>query len=466
MKRAEVAFNMLRVPVDLALLVGAGIVVYLMRTQALAGLRPVAFSVELPLDRFLWLTIGVAGLFVLVYAVSGLYAMKVRMSRGQEAVRVLVASSAAIMLVILVIFLQATLFNSRFLVVGYWGIATVMVIFGRLTLRTVYVRAMAWSGVGAQRVLLVGDDEVTERVACAIAADPGLGYRIVGRCTDPDLAQVTAAVRTYRVDEVILANPNHPPERVVDLVDFCHDRHIAFTFVPNIHQTLTTNWDVQAIGQTPVVQLRRTALDGWGRVFKRACDIVGSACALVVLSPLLAAVALAIKWETYGPVFVRLPRVSRNRQFGLLKFRSMVAVDADGSAESLKGSLAAFNERPDGPLFKMRNDPRVTRVGRFLRRTRLDELPQFINVFRGDISLVGPRPHQPDEVARYERRHRKVLAIKSGATGLAQVSGASDLPFEDEVALDTFYIENWSLVLDLRILLRTAIRMLFDRSAV
>ena len=139
----------------------------------------------------------------------------------------------------------------------------------------------------------------------------------------------------------------------------------------------------------------------------------------------------------------------------MFKFRGMIE-----NAEELKPLLADFNERADGPLFKMKDDPRITRVGRFIRRWRLDELPQFINVFRGDISLVGPRPHQPDEIARYTKHHRKVLAIKAGATGIAQASGASDLPFEEEVTLDTFYIENWSLWLDVRIILKTVARML------
>jgi lipopolysaccharide/colanic/teichoic acid biosynthesis glycosyltransferase len=165
--------------------------------------------------------------------------------------------------------------------------------------------------------------------------------------------------------------------------------------------------------------------------------------------------------DTPGPVFVVLRRVSRNRTFGLIKFRSMVE-----NAEALKPALEQFNERADGPLFKMRHDPRITRVGRVLRKYRIDELPQFVNVFLGDISLVGPRPHQPDEIARYQKHHKKVLAIKAGATGLAQASGSSDLSFEEEVALDTFYIENWSFWMDVRIVAKTAVRLLFDRSAV
>jgi exopolysaccharide biosynthesis polyprenyl glycosylphosphotransferase len=461
MRRGTVILNILRVPLDAALLVSAGLLTYLLRTRVLDDVRPVQFAVDLPPDEFLWLTLAVSALFLLVYAVSGLYSMRRRMTGIEEGVRVMVASAAATMVVILVIFLRAELFNSRFLVLGYWFLATLLVASGRLALRTAWRTLSLRTGIGSHRVMLIGADAVTDRLADAIGSDAGLGYRIVGRLSHPDLVPVASVIAHAGIDELVLADPNFPEDRVVGLVDFCHERHIAFTFVPNIHRTLTTHWDVDAIGHTPVVTLRRTALDGWGRVFKRVFDTVSSAAALVVLSPLFAAVALAIKWETAGPVFARLRRVSRNREFDMYKFRGMIE-----NAEELKPLLTHLNERTDGPLFKMKDDPRVTRVGRFIRRTRIDELPQLFNVFTGELSLVGPRPHQPDEIARYEKHHRKVLAIKAGATGLAQASGSSDLPFEEEVELDTFYLENWSLALDLRIIARTALRILTDRSAV
>ena len=153
--------------------------------------------------------------------------------------------------------------------------------------------------------------------------------------------------------------------------------------------------------------------------------------------------------------------MSRNRLFKLHKFRSMIK-----DAEKYKVQLGMFNERADSPLFKIKNDPRITGIGRFLRKSRIDELPQLWNVLKGEISLVGTRPHQPDEIAKYGKHHRRVLAIKAGATGLAQVSGSSDLPFEEEVALDTFYIENWSFWRDAKIIILTALKVFRDRSAV
>ncbi len=468
MKRGDFIFTILRVPVDFAMLVGAGIAVYVLRTRVLDALRPVLFGPQLPLGRFVVLTLIVAALFVAIYAVSGLYAMKLRLTIPQESARILVASSAAMMLVILVIFMRAEAFNSRFLVLGYWICAMLAVIIGRVALRGVFRRLTVRYDLGTHRVLLIGNDAVTDRLANIMLGDPALGYRVVRRLDEPDIEEVRSCVQTPGIEEVILANPDYPAERIVQLVDFCHEQHIVFKFVPNIYQTLTTHYDVDAIGHVPLVQLRRTALDGWGRVFKRCFDIAGSAAALVALSPLFAAVAFAIKWETYGPVFVRLKRVSGNREFDLLKFRSMIAIDDDGTAHSLNTYYRSLgNDRPDaGPLWKMRDDPRITRVGKFIRRYRIDEFPQFWNVLRGEMSIIGPRPHQPDEIARYQKHHKKVLAMKAGATGLAQASGASDIPFEEEVALDTFYMENWSLMFDVRIAFKTALRMFRDHSAV
>jgi len=171
------------------------------------------------------------------------------------------------------------------------------------------------------------------------------------------------------------------------------------------------------------------------------------------------AIALLIKWDSEGPVFAKLKRVSRGKEFRLFKFRSMI-----DDAEEYKRYLAAGNERGDGPLFKMKDDPRITKIGRMIRSKRIDELPQIFNVLKGDLSLVGPRPHEPQEIARYERHHKKVLAIKSGVTGLAQISGAEQLPFEEEVKLDRYYIENWSLKRDTVILLKTLGILIFGRT--
>jgi exopolysaccharide biosynthesis polyprenyl glycosylphosphotransferase len=215
------------------------------------------------------------------------------------------------------------------------------------------------------------------------------------------------------------------------------------------------------VAGVPVMVIKRTPLDGWGRILKRSFDLLGAAIGIVLLAIPCLVVALLIKIDSAGPVFVRLDRVGEGqRRFRLWKFRSMIR-----DAEIMKTQLMDKNERSDGPLFKISADPRITRLGRWLRKTSVDELPQLFNVLRGDMSLVGPRPHEPAEVARYEKRHKKLLAIRPGITGMAQISGRSKLPWEEEVRLDTYYIEHWSLGLDLQILLRTPAAVFSVRNA-
>ncbi len=461
MRKGDLFFNVLRVPVDFFMLVIAGLLTYLFRTKIIAPFRPVLFEPDLPFERYFYLVLMVATVFIAAYAISGLYSLRGRMSRTEEFLKIIVASSAGVMGVIVYIFLRAELFASRFLVLGGWFFAVGCVLIGRMLIRKVQHFTVSRFDFGVHKVMIIGDDAMTESIRLALSQNLASGYRVVKHLSNPAVDEVKIAVGNPGIDEVILTNPNYPAQAIVELVDFCHEQHIIFKFVPNIYQTLTTHFGVEAINNVPVIELKRTALDGWGRVFKRITDILFSGIALIVLAPVFAVVAFVVKWDTAGPVFVRVRRVSRNRAFPLLKFRSMVE-----NAEELKPYLAAFNERNDGPLFKMRSDPRVTRVGKFIRVFRIDELPQLWNVLRGDMSIVGPRPHQPDEISQYAKHHKKVLAIKAGATGLAQVSGSSELPFEREVRLDTFYIENWSFWLDMKIMLKTAWKMLTDRSAV
>jgi len=220
--------------------------------------------------------------------------------------------------------------------------------------------------------------------------------------------------------------------------------------VPDLLELERRNVSVTELGGLPVLELKPTPLDGWGKVLKRIFDLLCSALGVVLLAPLFILISFLIKLDSRGPVFYRARRVGAfGKEFKMYKFRTMV-----DDADKLKNKLAQLNER-EGPLFKLRDDPRITRIGRFLRRTSLDELPQLFNVFKSEMSLVGPRPHEPAEVARYAKHHKRLLTIKPGITALAAISGRSSLPFEKEVQLDTHYIENWSLLWDIIIILKT-----------
>ncbi|MDD5547746.1 MAG: sugar transferase [Candidatus Pacebacteria bacterium] len=186
------------------------------------------------------------------------------------------------------------------------------------------------------------------------------------------------------------------------------------------------------------------------RILKRLIDIVGAIAGLLIILPFLPLIALSIKMNSSGPVFVVLDRVSRGKRISIYKFRSMIA-----GAQKMKNGLINLNERNDGPFFKIKKDPRVTGVGRILRKLKLDEFPQLLNVLTGELSLVGPRPHEPEEILNYPSAFRHLPLAKAGATGLSQVSGASGLPFLKELELDDYYIKNQSIGLDLKILLKT-----------
>lgn len=461
MRKSDLFFNVLRLPVDFTMLLGAGLTTYFLRTEILSVFRPVLFEFNLPFIRFVYLVLAVSVLFIGSYALAGLYSMKVRIRMFEEFSRIFLASSAAILAVIIYIFLRQEIFDSRFLVLGGWLLAIIFVSFGRTAIRYIQAVAVAKYDFGIHKILIIGKNDVSENLAAGMNKDLSLGYRVVKNIGSEDIEQVRAAIKKLDIDEVILTEDNSQTDFGLELLSFCNERHVIFKFIPSGSQLVSSNFEIDIFRGMPVIEIKRTNLDGWGRVVKRIADALGALLGLIILSPLFLLLALAIKWETEGPVFARLKRTSGRKEFDLLKFRSMVE-----NAEELKPLLVAFNERAGTPLFKMRNDPRITGVGRFIRKTRIDELPQLWNIIKGDMSLVGPRPHQPDEIAKYKNHHKKVLAIKAGATGLAQISGSSDLDFEKEVSLDSFYIDNWSLWLDFKIVIRTVLKMFFDRSAV
>jgi exopolysaccharide biosynthesis polyprenyl glycosylphosphotransferase len=291
---------------------------------------------------------------------------------------------------------------------------------------------------------------------------PESGYRVVATYSadDTGLAALRGLLQADAVDDIFFLAPELTESRQTFL-ELAEEFHVAFRYVPELLNAgvgvPTLRFDIGV----PVIEVLETTMQGWGRLSKRLFDIVFAVLLLVLLSPLCLLVGLAILVETGGPIIFKSTRVGRARSFTIYKFRSMQLRFCIGTkyggeaAQTLYDTLVETSSDRSGPVPKIANDPRITRVGRLLRRFSLDELPQLVNVLRGDMSLVGPRPHFPWEVERYERHHRKVLAVKPGMTGLAQVSGRSDLDFEDEVRLDRYYIEHWNFGLDLLLMLRT-----------
>jgi exopolysaccharide biosynthesis polyprenyl glycosylphosphotransferase len=313
---------------------------------------------------------------------------------------------------------------------------------------------------------------------------PSLGYRVIGavdsgvRSTGvpetyegvpvvSDLTGLPEAIRESGANEVIIADSHVDGDALFDVMMRCGRRRgVEFRIAPSLFNCLPSKTEVDQIGALPMIRLFREPLSDFARGTKRISDIVIASLTLALLSPFWLLIALLIEFDSKGPVFYAQERVGMDgRIFVVYKFRTML-VDADSEIhrEYQRKFIAGHAEANVGdakkPAYKLRDDPRITRVGRILRRLSLDEVPQLFNVLRGDMSVVGPRPPIPYEVEAYELRHRKRLDMKPGLTGLWQVSGRNRLPFEEMVKLDLFYIENWSLLFDIKIILRTVVVML------
>jgi exopolysaccharide biosynthesis polyprenyl glycosylphosphotransferase len=342
------------------------------------------------------------------------------------------------------------------------------------TLREIYTRITGWMLEQAgyrRRAVLVGSGRHIEAVAHALGGRartqvelvgyisltprPQNGLRSLGR-----LDQLTDVLGDERIDEVIIADPDFPQEQAVDLVDRCHQRGVTVNVAPSTMEILIDRAVFVPGESVPLFTLRPPVFEGVQYAAKRTFDLVLSTVALVLLSPVLLVIGLAVKLTSPGPVIYRSIRPGMaGRPFRCFKFRTMRE-----HADLIQTDLEPLNEST-GALFKIRNDPRMTGVGRILRRFSLDELPQLVNVVRGEMSLVGPRPLPMRDFERLEDWHKKRYLVLPGITGLWQVSGRSELDFDDLVRLDFLYLERWSMLLDLSILLKTIPAVLMRRGA-
>ncbi len=473
MKRSELLFDAALVPIDFVMLVLAGIVAYYLRISPyVQRVRPAVFQLDLPLIDYLQLLSIVAAVIISIFALQGLYAMQVTRRLLDELTRIFSGITAGFMLIIVYIFLTAELFQSRFILLAAYGAAIILVMFGRYFVRRLQVFFLK-RGFGIHRVVLVGNGRASWQLSEVFRKRPHMGYRVVGI---PEVVRWDVLENIYQnagIDEVIQTDPSMPEEDNLVLLDFCDKYKIDYKYVPNLFETHAANVQFRSMGGIPVMELQRTPLEGWGRVAKRAMDIAGAALGLIVLSPLFILTALCIQLDTAGPIFYRQTRLGRNtKPFQIYKFRSMKKEYCTGeayggmTAKQFEEKLRKETNERTGPLFKMRRDPRVTKVGRFIRRWRMDELPQLFNVLRSEMSLLGPRPHLPEEAQKYDKYHRKLFTIKPGMSGMAQVNGNAGLSFEQEAKLDIGYIENWSLWLDIILLLKTFTILTRDKNAV
>jgi len=458
---------------DIVLINVAFVLSYYMRYE-LQWIRAVAEAYYVPLGAYIPVALMVTVILLIAFTAEGLYDRRRGSTWLDEIYVIFTSTLIGMAIMIFIFFLYRAHFYSRLIFFYAVFLIGSFLSLSRLIERQIRAR-LRRRGVGVDRVLIVGAGVVGRAIMRSILARPELGYRPVGFIDDDpkkqendigpfkalgSTADLPAILEREDVNQVIVSIPRMSHRKVLGIIADSERRGVQARFVPDLLQMSLSQVDTDVLNGIPLIGMKEPTLKGWKIAVKRFIDIAVSSVALLVLAPLLFLIGALIKLDSPGPVFFRQTRVGRGgKPFTCYKFRSMAH-----EAEDEKPELATLNEAA-GPIFKIKEDPRRTRLGKMLRRFSLDELPQLFNVFRGDMSLVGPRPPLPSEVEEYQDWHHDRLFIPAGMTGLWQVMGRSDLSFDEMVMLDLFYAENWSLWLDFKIMLRTIPTVLVGRGA-
>ncbi|OGH88330.1 MAG: hypothetical protein A3J93_04730 [Candidatus Magasanikbacteria bacterium RIFOXYC2_FULL_42_28] len=461
MKRFELFFTFLQLPLDYAALVLAGFTAYTLRFSDFAiSIRPVIFN--LSWEKYWPLVLAVSALWVMIFAISGLYSADPNRKFAAEFSKIILACSTGFSAITIYVFFTLQKFDSRFLVLAGWILAMIFVVFARMLMRA-FKAGLHYGGFGLRLVGIIGAEEIAETIASELDGRRYLGYKVVG--IFPHFNQETSKrLLTLNPDEILFTDPKAHEADTLKAIDFANEHHLTFKYSADLFSTISTNMTVSTLAGVPIIELKRARITSWGRIIKRLIDIVGGLTLLLICVPIYLIITLIILIETGRPIIYKNERVGQEgKKFNAYKFRSLYQKFCTGRQFGEDGQMALQKEQElisaqsikSGPVYKIQDDPRVTPFGRFIRRFSLDEIPQFLNVLLGNMSLVGPRPHQPREVAKYEKQQKIVMAVKPGMSGLAQVSGRSNLSFEDEIKLDTFYLENWTILMDVIIILKT-----------
>lgn len=469
MKKSELYFNLASLPLDALMLLVAAYFAYRSRYYFESWVGPVRY--DMTLHEFLLTAVAVVVVMLCVFALFGLYNLRGARKIFPQIWRVAGAVTLGLFFVMAWFFFDQNLFPSRFIVLASWGYAIVLVSVGRLVLELLE-QAMFRKGKGLHQVVLINGSEASSKAVLQSLKNPKWGVRVIKELSygDKVLEQLEGLYGTTQIDEIIQANPTLGDAENLKLLEFARGKGLGFSFMPNFFDVQRKTREVVDLSGIPMISIKNTPLEGWGQVVKRITDIVLSVLAMLVLSPVYLAVYVAVKLGSPGPAIYPQIRGGRKKDFWFYKFRSMYTHLSDGlggeEADRMRAELWKKNDRggADSPFLKIKNDPRITPVGKFIRKTKLDEIPQFWNVLKGDMSLVGPRAHMLSEVERYRSRYRRMFSIKPGIFGVSQIAQMSwpDLPFEEEIRLNTYYIENWSFWLDVKVLFQSVYLLLFS----
>jgi len=441
---------------------------YIVRVRS--GIIPYNVEPDLLLPMFV-----ICIYWIIWFGLFGLYRPWYEQSTLDEIINVIKTTTVGVLILFFLILFDdiktPTVVQSRFLIVGYWFILTCFVSAGRV-LNRVLINHLNYAGIGLRPTLIVGWSDRTQKLCDVIIKSPNLGYKVVGFISEfqkiksmqsdkiasykgipvlGTIKDISDIINKYNIGEVIIGIDAEDHSQLMDIISRCDSADVGIKIIPDLYNIVSGQVRISSIYGVPLMNIRPHLMKPWEEFLKRAIDILVSLCVLIIGIPFWLIIAILIKLDSRGPVLYKQVRVGKNgKNFKILKFRSM-------HSEA---------EKHSGPVWARKNDPRVTRVGKFLRKTHLDEIPQFINVLKGDMSLVGPRPERPyfveklvKEIPVYSHRHR----VRPGITGWAQIKHKYDESIDDvraKVKYDLFYIENISWRLDLKILLNTLLVML------
>lgn len=459
MRRFQLLFTFLQVPLDFLMIWGAFLLSYWVRTQNILAAPPATYM--MPWPEYVWLTGWIALGWVAVFAFVGLYNPRSYESLLRIFGRVFIAASVSLAIFIVVLFGVKESFFSRLIAAYVWVLGIILVFAGRWLLRFSQGLLAKW-GVARENIIIIGNTPVAEEIR-KFYEQRLATVKILSADALKEVNSFEALIDKDHTDQVLMAGGLAENNGVsLELINFCEVNGIRFRYVSSLTELHSLHIISDILRGYPIIELKPTPLDGWGRIAKRVFDFLAAAIAIILLAPVMIMIAILIRRDSPGPaLFVQRRPGQFGKEFNFYKFRSMYTHLSTGEeyggqqAEALREELKATQNEASGLLFKMKNDPRVTKIGHWLRRTSLDELPQLFNVLNGEMSLVGPRPPLLDEMAQYSQPQFRRLMVKPGLAGLWQVTGRSDTSFEEYLKLDMYYIEHWSLWLDIQIILKT-----------
>ncbi len=463
---ASLVYNVCLIIGDALAIIVAFTVAYILRVS----LDHKALSANVHAHTYIFTLVSLLPFWILIFGLLGLYNMRIYDKRFSELGRLLVGSLIGILFVISYSYMtNIAIFPARLVTIYGLGLAFFCIFLFRTLARGIRRELFGYE-IGINNVLLVGDTLASHRLIDALSSTSISGYKvmgIVGGLKHPLKAETP--YRQYKSFAEAVSSLNGQLHTVIqtelyaetqmndDILTYSQENHIAYRFVPGNSELFVGKIEVDLFHSVPIIAVHQTALIGWGRVVKRLTDIFLGSLFLIIASPFMLVIAILVKLNDGGPIFFRQERLSRfNTKVRIFKFRSSDmrynGLSPETAFEKMNRPDLLRSYRQHGD--QLANDPRITPLGRFLRSNSLDELPQLFNVVRGDISLVGPRALVALELDKYAQKNL-ILSVKSGLTGLAQISGVSDLRFEERRKLDLYYVQNWSFWSDMVILAKT-----------